>query len=68
MNTIIFPALLMNINYHTVALLSKLRGLCDGGTHFFSCNIGGLVWCDDGLTGRRDGMIHERKKHETKTD
>ena len=27
MNTIMFPAILMNINYHTVALLSKLRGL-----------------------------------------
>ena len=27
MNTVIIPAILMNINYHTVALLSKLRGL-----------------------------------------
>ena len=22
------------------------------------------MWCDNGLTGRRDGMLQERKKHE----
>ena len=39
MNTIIFPALLMNINYHTVALLSKLRGL-----HLYCYQLWVVLW------------------------